>query len=352
MINHIIIYLSFILLLLPSFVPVNKNTNKDVKYLYLFIMLFMFLGIITRDFKHLADQKGYILYFDTYINDGAEALSYIVNVEPTFKLISSFVKYFCFSNVYIMFFIYTLFGYFIKVSYIYKLKTENKYIFLSLLIYCSFFYFLHDFIQIRVGAAISFFWIAIYNKLENNKKKEILALVVSVLFHYSAIFGFIILILSDKKWNVSFYILGFIAALLVSVFKINIFQLFSLLPNGVYLTKLMMYKTYETDTFSIFSMSKIVRYFILFIILLNSKKIKNNYMIFFSKLYFFSIFFQLLFSSIPVVPTRISEFYRVVEVFVLPYLIKFFKEKRIVITLILFYSLYIFFFSLKSYIWI
>lgn len=346
------IFFCFFSLLIPSFIPIKKGRPDkfNLIILYLFIFVCLFITIITRDFKHLPDQNEYINFFQIYIKSGSNALSYVASLEPSFKLISSIVKYFFFSEVFMLFFIYTIIGFIIKNIYIYKLQTENKYIFLSLLIYCSYFLILHDFIQIRVGAAISFFWIAIKYKVEKKYVKEIIFLILSVFFHYSAVFGFIIIFLPYKtEWKTKLYILFLFIALIIAILHINIISIFTFLPD-VYLQKIKMYMNYKTDDFSIFSLSKLVRYFFIFIILMNSKKIKNPYMLIFCKLYYFSIFFQLIFSTIPVLPTRISEFFRVSEIFVLPCLVSFFKEKNVIISILVIYCIYIFSFSITKYI--
>lgn len=339
---------SLILFMSFTYVPKVKQ-NILSKEIYIFISFSLFLIIIFRDRAHLYDQLGYEKYFYTYIKNGKVGLSEIVSVEPSFLLFANIVKYLFNSKVFVLFVLYTVTGFTIKNYIIFNNDAVNGYEYLSLLLYCSFYLFLHDFIQIRVATALSFFFLAIQYR-DKNRKKCILFLLISVLFHYQAIFGFIILFINSKDFNKPLYIFLFFFALGFAFLRINIFGILSKLNLGVFSLKLSMYQNSDFENINPFSLSKIVRYFFLFIIFITSKELfKNKQMIFYSKLYFYSIFFQLLFSSIPVVPTRISEYFRISEVFLFPNFVNCFKEKDIVKMVLIMYCIYLFLFSLKSY---
>lgn len=61
-------------------------------------------------------------------------------------------------------------------------------------------------IQIRNGIAITIFWLAIHDLINNRTKSFIIKCVIATLFHYSLIVSFIFILLSKKKINKTFYI--------------------------------------------------------------------------------------------------------------------------------------------------
>lgn len=72
---------------------------------------------------------------------------------------------------------------------------------ITLAIYISHYYQLHDLMQIRAAVASALFLFAVYYRVEKNNKYAVLCLLVGTLFHYSALAGFIIFMFSSKPLN-------------------------------------------------------------------------------------------------------------------------------------------------------
>jgi hypothetical protein len=333
----------------------NKYNKLPEKKVYILVCTFLFIIINTRDYLNLYDQKNYMDYFDIYTYY-PDTLPQYVKIESSFKLICTIVNFFFGHNVFFLFFIYSI-GFIIKAKVIYTnmrniySTDHNNLIFGALLIYCSFYLILHDFIQIRIGFAIAMFLVAANYKLKNEIVKCIVFLLFSILFHASAIFGIIILFLSDNKLNLKLYYILLIAAFIIAILHIDLIR-FIPINIELYAIKIAMYSNQKEYSINVFSVPKLVRYIILLVLMatweLNKKN--NNMFVLFSKLYFFSIFFQLLLASIPVIPTRISEFFRISEVFVLPSLVNCFQNKIMINSLFVVYCVCIFAFTINEYI--
>ena len=353
--NLLFLITTFCLIMPFCYISFPRNEKKHCRELYsccyFFLITVLFIIIITRDFSNLPDQTEYIRYFNTYLHERDSVLKNLVLIEPSFKILSILVKLIFNENVFVLFLLYSIIGYCSKVLEIYKLRNENRFCFLTLFIYSSYYLILQDFIQIRVAASMAFFLRAVDCKIYNYRKRCLLFLMLSFFFHYSAIVGFIILFVSDKHWNIKLYMYGLVIVFCIALLRINVISILSYLPLGSISVKIEVYRNYKgTNLVNIFSFSKIVRYTILLMLIILHKRIQwKSFSIIFAKLYYFSIFFQLLFSTVPVIPTRVSEFFRLSEIFVLPFFITCIKEKKVIISFIIIYCIYSFYYTIEEY---
>lgn len=70
---------------------------------------------------------------------------------------------------------------------------------MTLAIYLSYFYQLHDLMQIRCAVASSLFLFALYFRAEKKWWRAVFCILIGFLFHYSAITGFVIFFFSNKE---------------------------------------------------------------------------------------------------------------------------------------------------------
>lgn len=139
--------------------------------------------------------------YDTPDSDNYETNYYNVNFtddvyrEPSFVYISYYLNTMGFS-VSALFFTYALLSIPIRLAAIYKL---SKLPILTLGIYISYFYQLHDLMQIRCAVASALFLFAVYYRAETKWWKFILCILLGAIFHYSAVAGFVILFFSNKE---------------------------------------------------------------------------------------------------------------------------------------------------------
>jgi hypothetical protein len=301
---------------------------------FLLSLVILFIIVIFRDGRVLPDYNGYVGHFNTinlYGEDGIKS----TGLEKSLVHIANIViKYFN-ADIFFFFFIYAIISVLLKIIAI-KLNTGS--ISSTLLVYISFFYILHDFIQIRIAAAMTFILFALYFR---NKKQYIVAIVfylISLYFHYSAIFYGIIFFLSDKSINGKFYFITMILSFIIPIFNINVMSIFSIPIFGIFSEKLRVYSHYRFERGDIINIPKIIRLFFGFVIIYKNNLLqKNPNNIIFIKLYLISIIVQQLFYYVPVIPTRVSELYRVNEIFVLPVLRTCFKEKLLFNFIFIFY---------------
>lgn len=90
---------------------------------------------------------------------------------------------------------------FIKTAVIFKFSNKRFAFFISLIFYFFSFYLLHDFIQIRVGLAVAFIFLAFNFLLNDRKNLCILALLFAIGFHSSAMIAFSMLYPTSGKKN-------------------------------------------------------------------------------------------------------------------------------------------------------
>ena len=144
--------------------------------------------------------------YDTPDSDNYETNYYNVNNtdddyrEPSFVYISYYLNMMGLS-VSALFFAYALLSIPIRLAAICKLSNLPI---LTLGIYISYFYQLHDLMQIRCAVASALFLFAIYYRAEAKWWKSVLCILIGSVFHYSAVAGFVIFFFSNKelkKWQ-------------------------------------------------------------------------------------------------------------------------------------------------------
>ena len=190
----VIAILSILLICVAFSFVEEKMTQKDV---------LMIIGIIGIIMIIIAGTRS---PYDTPDSDNYETNYYSVNStddlyrEPSFVYISYYL-YILGLSVSPLFFTYALLSIPIRLVAICKLSNLPI---LTLSIYISYFYQLHDLMQIRCAVASALFLFAIYCRAENRWWKFVLCILMGSIFHYSAVVGFVILFFGNKelkKWQ-------------------------------------------------------------------------------------------------------------------------------------------------------
>lgn len=262
--------------------------------------------------------------------------------EIGFRYISLAMKKLYF-GLYAYLFVIALLSISLKLISIFRM---TNLIFFSFLIYLSNFFILHDMIQIRCAIASGIFLISIYYIQHRNLKLFLLSGFLALLFHYTAIIIFPLWFLSTQKSYKWFYIL----LIPCSLFFVGKFSLLSTiiqyLPIAGIQKLWILYEVQVGDEINIYNAISLSRIFIclIFLYCIDNIKEKNEYAIILGKIYSISIVFFFLFSDLPNAARRISEFYQIVEIILIPLLIYSFEGfdmlKRILVILIGFCFLY------------
>ena len=194
-----------------------KDRDKKVIYILVGIMMILIAGL--REPGSTPDSETYeSMYNGTY----SEILEDIT--EPSFTFIS-FVLNSMSLGVNALFLTYAL----LSVT-----------IHMTVTIYVSFFYMMHDLVQIRCSVASGLFIWAMYFYNQHKKLYTLYCILAGILFHYSAATGFVIFLLDFKirKWEkIAMYLLVPVGIVAYSALDIS-----SFIPESIGGEKLIAYR--------------------------------------------------------------------------------------------------------------
>ena len=181
------------LLICMAFSLIEENMRKSDVY--------MIVGMIGIVMIVVAGSRG---IYDTPDSDFYEIMYYSINSldddirEPTMVYSSYYLNTLGF-GVNALFFAYAIMSIPLRLGAILKMSPLPI---LTLAIYISYFYQLHDLMQIRCAVASALFLFALYFRSEKKWWRAVLCILIGFLFHYSAITGFIIFFFSNKELKV------------------------------------------------------------------------------------------------------------------------------------------------------
>jgi hypothetical protein len=269
--------------------------------------------------------------------------------EPAFWLIKWFNDVLFHGNIHTFFLIFAVLGVSLKFL---AIKRLSKLPWLSVIVYLSMYFILHEMTQIRVGVAAGIFLLAIPDIYNRNFKKFITKALLASLFHYSAIIMVPLYFLNPRKISIIYLLLP-ITGLLFAYFNLSkmlLTNFVGILPEflaykiRMYLSLLELGEHSKINILNFYYSSLLILlYFCLFCYITN--KIKFTYDILFIKILSIMLFTFYFFSPLPVFAFRISEFFGVISIILLPNLVLYFKQKEILLLLIISYFVYYFFFK-------
>lgn len=306
-----------------SFVAIFKPIPKVEKYIIFFSGLIMFLFAGFQEDS--LDYEGYELLFENYER---------TTVEPAFKFISFVVSAFT-NDIRYLFLIFAFLGVTLKLK---GITTLSNFVLLSLVVYVSNFYLLHEMTQIRTGVASAFLLLSIKPNMERNLKKFLLFAILGFLFHYSAILILPLWFLS-KKINVK--ILGISIFVGYASFFLGL-NFVRIIPIPGIQEKIQAYLTLQeinNEEVNVFGYLYLLRILIFYILLFNYKKF-SKYNIYFPLLlniYAISLVAFTIFGKIPAFSSRVSELMGVVEIILIPMLVYLFRVQilsRLIVVLV------------------
>lgn len=172
----------------------ERFRKKDKVLLYICMGVLMIFIAGLREPGSTPDSE---TYEDMYYGKYAKVLEAVT--EPSFLFISDILNSLSLP-VMALFFTYAIISVTIHLGAFWKMSRIPL---TTLLIYISYYYMMHDMVQIRAGVASSLFIWAMYFYAERKKWVCLAFIIGGTLFHYSAITGLVIFLLSDelKKWH-------------------------------------------------------------------------------------------------------------------------------------------------------
>lgn len=317
---EVIVFL-FFLVSFFSFFDLPYKQRSFVLYTLLFVL---FLNASFRDGSILKDYKNYV--------DAFNHIDRATLMEPTFKVIANLIRFVFGENIIGLFLVYALLGVALKVIAIRQL---SSFCLLSLAIYISSSYILHEMVQIRAGVCASFLLLSIKPIYERNKTLFFFYAIMASLFHYSGLFVFLFWFISPNKISLKVWIALIPMAYLFACLNLRLGHLFSILPIPFIQDKIRIYiegQVYSNEaTVNIFNLYFLFRYFFLCLFLYKLDYLigHNKYVIILIKINILSIFFFIITSDINAFAFRINELLGVVEIVLLPTLVYLFKPRII-----------------------
>lgn len=298
--------LLYLFIILVAFAAVlNKDKSKYAQSFYFLIAAFLVVYAAFRDGNTIRDYNEYLKYYENYQE---------VLVEPSFYIICSVVHYIL-NNPIGIFIIYALLGVLLKFLAIRQL---TDLVLLSVLVYVSHYFVLHEMTQMRVGVASGMLLLCIKPMYERNLKRFLLFASIAVFFHVSALFIVLVWFLNPLKINYFLYVLLIPVSYIMYLAGMNLIYV---IPIPYIQEKMNIYQQItETQEINLFNSIHLLKCLLLYYFLYFADRLKeyNKYTIILIKLYAISLSSFILFSALPALSFRISEFVGVVEIILIP----------------------------------
>lgn len=321
-----------------------KKEDKLVTYIALCVM--MVLLPATKDVIDTPDAQN---YEDMFYRTSSLGIYTELMIEPSFLFISDTLRNAGFS-VSALFACYAIIAIVIKGFFFYKMSPTPI---LTMTIYFSTLYILHDLIQIRVGAAMAFGLGALYYYCNDKKILAAILVGLATFFHYSAILLGVMFLFNNKPLTTKWRILLFSIVPLGFFFCVMKLDLLSLIPSFDGGEKIEIYRELSergqmeevTLINPILWLKTIV--FLTALWYYEFLKDKNKYLPLFIKLMGLSLFLELiLLYTNAIMAFRLSELFCIVEPFIITSLITLFRPIWVGKAAIVFVSILTAFYSI------
>jgi hypothetical protein len=317
---NMVFILLFIFCLLLTYIVSNIGQRKYDVYIVIGIAIVL---VIISAFRGENVDRDYINYVNFY-NDIDNA-----SVEPSFVLISKIVNYLLWDNVVFVFLLYAILGVFIKIRGILK---YSDFRFLSILVYISYSYILHDLTQIRAGVAGGLMLLSVEAINNRDWRKYVFLMSLAVLFHYSAAFFLWLWFFDQDRIKVSAYILFIIISIILPPYLMDISRNFYIfVPFDFLSRKLGQYENQHGDVMNIFNTWQLMRIFLslLFLKSIDVIRVNNRYGVIFVKIYVVASCMRMLLSWNPVLCERISDLFIIMDMVTLTYIVYIVRPRYI-----------------------
>lgn len=322
---------------------VHNNNSNSIRFLYtLTFLLVCFAGLRAIDVSK--DGANYAYMFDSAYEYSDWFAS---RNEPMAVIIPVTLKYL---GVYSYLSIFLCFA-FLGVGFkLLAIKRYSPLPLLSVLLYFSNFFMLHEMTQVRAGVATGILLLAIDDIYQKKAGRFLAKVFIASLFHFSAIAFLPVFFISAKKINrLAYFIVLFFAIILGLIKGVNVFKLIPAL-SGLS-SKLAVYDALQNNMaeVNLFNIIMMVNIFAVGLQLAFIERVKNisKYSILILKIMFFGVVSLYLFAAIPVIAWRISELFIVVSFINLTYIYyiirpRFVSNIIVILIAVLFMSLNLF----------
>lgn len=266
------------------------------------------------------DYMEYLSHFNNYDS--------VAMLEPTFKAIAWFSHTFFSSSHLLLFAIYAALGVGLKAVAIERLSDVAM---LSLAIYISQFFILHEMTQIRAGVASALLLLAIKPLYERNWRLFFALALCATAFHLSGVIIFALWFISPHR-RLKLYLPIIPVAIGLSLLGVD---LLTLIPIPYLSTKIALYQNIREYTDSVhnqinlFNGLYLLRLALCCLLFWAAPTLtkRNRYYTLLLKVYTLSLAALPLFAHLPVVAYRVYELLGIVEIILIPTLIYIIRPK-------------------------
>ncbi len=328
-------YYILVLLSFASFCMQNLPIKKQGTHLFANSYLFFVLIFFISCFRYRVGTD-FLSYQDIFNHDKL--------IEPLFYALIQIVKYLK-GNYQIFVAIVFALAFGLKL-YAFRKLSYPKGFFLSIMLFCSFYYIAYDMNAIRQGLALSVTLLACYYAHQKKKLQFYVTCVLACLIHYTAFifipFYFLLQFKLKKKTVLFICIICFILSA-NNIFELLINWSTTLLGNSHIAYQIQAYSTSDNfDNNILLSFSTVRRLFFFLLILFSYEKLdasdRTKAIIFWGG--FTSIIIYLLFAKVGYFSTRLSAYYRITECIWLSYFPFIFHKKSTKGFILFFYLAY------------
>jgi hypothetical protein len=332
----LLVVVAMMALVRPEMPPARDGWTIRARAVWIALVVVLVVYAGFRDGDRVMDYDNYVGMYENQA----------MLIEPTFWVISLFVKNFMGGNAVWLFVIYAVVAVTLKMSAIRQL---TPLVFLSVLIYLSDTFILHDLTQMRAGVATGFLLFSIKPLYERQRWRFFGLIACAVLFHVSALPAFLLWLLNPgriNKWMwVSFIAAGYVLAMM----HFDLFSLATYIPIPYIQARATQYLAFnETlekaiDVFSLYFLAKLA---ITFFLMWRAGAIAphNRYVWLLLKIMLVSTLSLLIFSTNVAAGLRFSEFFGTVSIPLFPLIYYTVKPKYaawavvVVVAAFLFYA--------------
>jgi hypothetical protein len=317
-----------IFFLIVSFGAIYKyKLTKSSSWLFWFLWFVLFL---IAAFRAEGVDNDYLNYIKVIKGDGGFT-------EPSFSLIS-YICYDLLGSTKLVFITYAL----LSVSLLFiGLKKLSPYFFLSLAIYYSTSYVIHDLNAIRAGVGVGFMFLAMYHWINGRIGKTFLFFFIATFFHISFLMFFLFyFLLKDNKSYLIFYILLIPVAYFAYFIRIDALSILLMIPIPQVQNLALAYSEWNIDVVSsvnVFSVFVIIKLsiFITLVVFRNHLGSKFKGFHLFLKMYSLGLFLLIFLAALPGAAFRVSDLLWVSECLLLPMLVVVVNPRWVITGLII-----------------
>lgn len=335
-------YFIFFLILVSLFAPQANEVQQNFIFFTIAVVLILIAGLRQTGVDN--DSLTYVEVFNSvgspvsYFKDYQDNSFY----EPAYYLIPSVVLTWLNLKVVWVFLTFAIIGVTIKFVAISKL---TDFTFLSVLVYFSHSFMLHELTQIRAGVASGILLLCIIEIEKRNLFRFLLLMCTGILFHYSMVVFLPFYFLNSKTINKKVYMAVLFVPFILHFLKIDVINILKIFKLGVLSQKIQLYNDLlDVGVFNqinVFNTVSLIQVFLCSIFVIKSDLLfkHNRYALLLVKIYCFASASLVIFSNIPVLAIRISELLYIVQIILLPFMLYIIRPKYVAFLFVIVFAL-------------